>query len=89
MNTTNKQPRIAKTWWVTTGSTVVQSEGLDCLDPDGNRQDGAWWFPKLGFTAFEGGSIFEEKEDAKRALIKDLEGKISSLQHCLDKAKAI
>lgn len=80
-NVEEEDYRERKNWFVVLNNKVIEAEGLDCLP--GNPK--TWWFPSLGYSMDEGYHVFATRGEARRAAIKELQGKIATLQKALDK----
>jgi len=54
-----------KFWYADFGAIrVIEEEGLRC------DEEGAWWFPQLGWTLFEGKQIFTDRKDAVSKIVE-------------------
>lgn len=77
----NLENRETKDFWYPDVSdlTVTIQTGYKC------EEEGAWWFPKLGWTLFEGRQIFTDKKEAAKEILKTCRYHIPRYQKALIK----
>lgn len=75
----NEPERKSRKWWYVGDTDVHHETGWDC-----GGEGGAWWFPTMGYTVFEGGgTIFEDKGEAVRKLGGNLADELAEAEKAM------
>jgi len=80
--------RVSKKFWVIDTEGIKVSEE-DCLSCPNTHSEVMWFCPKYGFTGSVGGSIFETRSQAVRALQTITQRKLHNAQEAHEKAMAL